>query len=281
MFYEGTEKRLFINVNSINLLEFDDDFWQKLVAEAGADILSCINTPQITAYLLSESSLLIWKDKLLLITCGNTQLINAALFFQRHINHKHISQLIFHRHNALKPHLQATSFEQDTMRLKKCFNAPKQALKSDSQGNAFIYQNSEALLTPLQPMLQRIDMFHELQGAMITKLQSQPIAKQAILETLQINRFFPSLCIDHHSFEPKGYSLNALVGQDYLTIHLTPEKLSTYLSIESSLAGSQYDAFIAHIDTLFSPRRHTTMNAAFHYQQKTKGPIRKQYQPAH
>jgi len=281
MFYEGTEKRLFINVNSINLLEIEQVFWQQLVAETGAAILSCLTTSHVTAYLLSESSLLIWKDKLLLITCGNTQLINAACFFQRHIAKEHISRLIFHRHNALKPHLQATSFEQDLLQLKKHFNGQKHALWRDSSGHAFIYSRSMRFPDLSQEMPQRIDMFHGLQGEWITRLQSQHIAKSRLLETLQLTRFFGNLHIDHHSFNPKGYSLNAVTGQDYLTLHLTPETLSTYLSVETSLIGPEFEAFITHLHLLFSPQKHTTLDAHLYSHLKVNAPEEKSYQHDH
>ena len=49
MFYEGTEKRLLICTKSLNLFDFDDHFWQKLVAESGAEILSHIHNAQLKA----------------------------------------------------------------------------------------------------------------------------------------------------------------------------------------------------------------------------------------
>lgn len=61
MFYEGTEKRLLISVKQLDLLAFPNSFWQQLVAQAGAQILSYIETPQLRAYLLSESICLFGK----------------------------------------------------------------------------------------------------------------------------------------------------------------------------------------------------------------------------
>ena len=46
MFYEGSEKRLEITC-TLNLLDFEDRFWQEMVKQAGALILSDINNGQL------------------------------------------------------------------------------------------------------------------------------------------------------------------------------------------------------------------------------------------
>ncbi|WP_413700374.1 hypothetical protein ACLKMH_00155 [Psychromonas sp. KJ10-10] len=84
MFYEGSEKRLEIT-SSLNLLEFEYDFWSTMVEQAGAYIISNIENNEVKAFLLSESSLFVWKHRLLLITCGETNLVHASLYFQREV----------------------------------------------------------------------------------------------------------------------------------------------------------------------------------------------------
>lgn len=255
MFYEGTEKRLFICVKAFNLLTFPDCFWKQLVARSGADILSSISTPSVKAYLLSESSLFVWEDKLLLITCGNTQLVKAALFIQQHISKQHITTLIFQRHQALKPHLQSTSFQQDTLLLEKQFHGQKRHWGGDYQGDLFIFGE-----TPQDSMpTQCIYMFHGLNGTFSQQLQDGHINKQMILETLKLTHYFDDLLIDHFSFNPRGYSLNAVRGKDYLAIHITPEQLSTYLSIESSFKQTLCVDFIQHLQQLLQPKKFKQM----------------------
>ncbi|MDE2292793.1 MAG: hypothetical protein KGL53_11985, partial [Elusimicrobia bacterium] len=48
---------------------------------------------------------------------------------------------------------------------------------------------------------------------------------RAILEGFQI---------DDHVFEPFGYSLNALRGPEYFTIHVTPQAVGSYVSFETN-----------------------------------------------
>jgi len=256
MFYEGTEKRLLICTDTLNLLSFEESFWQQLVEQSGADILSTINNQHLKAYLLSESSLFIWKDKLLLITCGNTQLVKAALFIQQQFTKSQISTLIFQRHQALKPDLQSSSFQQDTLLLEKQFNGQTRHWRDDYQGDLFVFGEiaSQRITT------QSIYMMHGLRGTLADSLQRETLNKDVILAKLKLTTFFDALTIDHFSFDPKGYSLNAICGEDYLAIHLTPEKLSTYLSIETSFTAIQCTHFIAHLQQTFSPKQMKEMH---------------------
>ena len=256
MFYEGTEKRLLICTQKLNLLSFSDDFWQQLVAQSEADILSKTSNSHLKAYLLSESSLFVWHDKLLLITCGKTKLVNAALFIQQQLTKQKIQTLIFQRHQALKPHLQSSSFEQDALCLSKHFKGQKKHWRDDYQGDLFVFGQIAADLISTQT----IYMLRGLQGELAEQLQQGALDKEFILERLKLRTFFNNLSIDHFSFEPKGYSLNAICENDYLTIHLTPEKLSTYLSIETSFTEQQCTLFLDHLEQLFSPKKTKKMH---------------------
>jgi S-adenosylmethionine decarboxylase len=255
MFYEGTEKRLLICTKDLNLLTINDHFWEQLVAQSGAEILSSIKNLTVSAYLLSESSLFIWQNKLLLITCGNTKLVNAALFIQQQFTKAQISTLLFQRHQPLKPQLQSSSFEHDSLLLETQFNGQKQHWRDDYQGDLFIFGE----ITTNNITTENIYMMHGLKGKLAEQLQ-QSLNKTYILEQLQLTQYFTDLSIDHFSFNPKGYSLNAITDKDYLTIHLTPEKMSTYLSIETSFSDARCRDLITHLQQLFLPDHYKRMH---------------------
>ena len=263
MFYEGTEKRLLICTKTLNLFHFEDTFWQELVAHSGAEILSRISNSTLKAYLLSESSLFIWRDKLLLITCGNTQLVKAALFIQQRFTKQQINTLIFQRHQSLKPQLQNSTFQQDCLLLDETFNGQQQHWRDDYQGDLFAFGK----ITSNTITTQSIYMLHGLRGELADKLQKQTLSKEFILEKLKLKTFFNDLLIDHFSFNPKGYSLNAICGENYLAIHLTPEKWSTYLSIETSFSVIQCSEFISYIKKIFLPEKTKKM----HFKPTTQG----------
>jgi len=257
MFYEGTEKRLEITLKQDDLLQFPEKFWSAMVEQAGAFILSKIENEHIRAYLLSESSLFIWQNKLLLITCGNTHLVNAAQFFQKKVGKENIQSLLFHRHQPVQPELQKSNFAQDTRLLNSHLQGVTQHWQGKYQGDLFFFGGSATA----EAYSKQILMLHGLSGAFAKTLQTGEASTQQIEETLAVSEFFPNLLflIEQFACQTKGYSLNAIDGDNYLTIHITPEKLSTYLSLESSFSIQVMQPFISHLLALFQPLQSNLM----------------------
>lgn len=255
MFYEGTEKRLEITVAEHDLLLLPESFWQRMVSQAGACILSKIENSHLSAYLLSESSLFVWKNSLLMITCGNTHLVKAAQFFQKEMTKDNIQSLLFHRHQPLQPESQISNFKQDSIQLNAQLQGVTQHWQGKYQGDLFLFGNISSDYSHKQ-----ILMLHGLTGSFAKKLQQGTACTGQIELKLALEKFFPQLIIDQFTFTPKGYSLNAITGRDYLTIHITPEKLSAYLSLESSFNEDNLAPFMKHLVCLFSPLQGNSMS---------------------
>jgi S-adenosylmethionine decarboxylase len=249
MFYEGSEKRLEIT-STLNLLDFEHGFWQEMVKQAGAYIISHIKNDQLKAFILSESSLFIWKNKLLLITCGETHLLQAALYFQRHVARDQIKSLLFQRHQANKPAQQKSSFEQDRLQLHQHLNGNSLHWHEDYQGDLFIFGNNKNAFST-----KNIVMFHDLSGPFFDELQDGKITSTQVTRRLQLSDYFNDFLIADHRFEPKGYSVNAISESDYLTLHITPELQSSYLSFESNLDTDIILLFITKISAILNPQR--------------------------
>lgn len=253
MFYEGSEKRLEITC-TLNLFELNHHFWAEMVEQAGAYIISEIKNEEVKAFLLSESSLFIWKHRLLLITCGETYLLQAALFFQKKVHRHEITSLLFQRHQALNPERQKTSFQQDSLQLQQHLTGVSQHWNANYCGDIFLFGNNQ------QPVsTKNIFMLHGLTSPFFDELQSGKVATVRVAEKLQLTKYFHRFTIDQYSFEPKGYSLNAISDEHYFTLHITPEKLSSYLSFESNLDDHDILRFHHHLITLFKPSRNALM----------------------
>ena len=74
-----------------------------------------------------------------------------------------------------------------------------------------------------------------------------------------IDQLVPGAVIDAHLFEPCGYSCNALIGEAYFTIHITPEDHCSFVSFETNLACSapEYQALVHRVLDTFRPGRFT------------------------
>jgi len=254
MFYEGSEKRLEIT-STLNLLKFTDDFWEEMVKKAGAYIISSIENNHLKAFLLSESSLFVWKDRALLITCGETHLLQAALYFQNKVPRNKITSLLFQRHQASYPERQKSSFQQDELLLQAQLKGSCQHWSDNYCGDLFLFGNNQ------QPFATKnILMMHGLVGSFFEALQQGEVSKEEIASQLQLDKHFSDFTLDQHCFDPQGYSLNAIAGQYYLTLHITPEAFSSYLSVESNLPVNEVVNFHNHLITLFTAQRNYLMS---------------------
>ena len=249
MFYEGSEKRLEITT-TLNLLEFNNSFWQEMVKQASAFILSDINNEQLKAFLLSESSLFVWKHRLLLITCGETHLLQAALFFQKAVQRTEITSLLFQRHQAYYPERQKSSFQQDSLQLQNVLKGDSHHWTEGYCGDIFLFGNNQQ-----NSSSKNIIMLHGLASDFFEELKTRKVEASIVASQLQLKRYFKGFIIDQYSFEPKGYSLNAIDGERYFTLHITPEKCTSYVSFESNLLADEVNDFQQHLLALFQPQR--------------------------
>jgi S-adenosylmethionine decarboxylase len=191
-----------------------------------------------------------------LITCGNTHLVKAAQFFQKAMPKEKIQSLLFHRHQPVQPELQKSNFIQDSILLNTHLQGVTQHWRGAYQGDLFLFGKTVHGKTDNKQLL----MLHGLSGSFASILQKGTASTKQIDSTLALSDFFPQLLIDQYTFTPKGYSLNAITENNYLTIHITPEKLSTYLSMESSFDKQLLQPFMAHLIRLFTPSQSHIMS---------------------
>ena len=78
--FEPAEKKFLFQTHptSGDLRELPTSFWSTIVNACGGEILSTLKTTSCRAHVLSASSLFIWRNKALLITCGETKLMRGV-----------------------------------------------------------------------------------------------------------------------------------------------------------------------------------------------------------
>jgi len=60
-----------------SLLLLSDQFWDEVVEHAGARVLLRHATPYFRSYVLSLSTLIVWADRCVLLTCSEAGVIEA------------------------------------------------------------------------------------------------------------------------------------------------------------------------------------------------------------
>ncbi|MCL1050612.1 S-adenosylmethionine decarboxylase proenzyme [Shewanella abyssi] len=238
MFFEGSEKKIELRVKrgSRSLRSYGRAFWDRGLAFAGADILSVMSNDDCDAYILSESSLFVWENKLLLITCGNTNLVEAGLFLIDEMGVDDISSFNYQRKSEFLSHLQSTHFEDDAKQLQSRLNGSAYRVGHLDGHHHYLFcsETSEKLCSSTSLL-----MYH-IKGDVADYLRQANQTKSMILSKLNLHRLLPDFIFDDHLFDPCGYSVNGLNGEQFLTIHITPQAQSAYVSIETNLNFQQY-----------------------------------------
>lgn len=237
MFFEGSEKKaeIIIDATQISLIaDLEENFWQALVQCCNAKILSTIENKDCKAFLLSESSLFVWHDRLLIITCGNTRLVHSVEYFIQQVGMSKIKQITYQRKNEYFAHAQLSSFGDDIALLGQYVKGQSFRFgELDGHHNYIFNQDTHF-------KLHQEDKSYELIAYQICqkasdKLTTLGLAANEIREFLQLDRLLAGYILDDFVFEPFGYSINAIKGMHYLTIHITPQASSSYVSIQANI----------------------------------------------
>jgi len=258
--FEGSEKKLeiIIDAKKVDLRRLGVSFWQRMVETSGAKILSTISSPFCQAYLLSESSLFVWRDRCTMITCGQTKLIDAALFFLQQCPHS-IAALFYQRKNELFPNMQHSTFQDDVERLNTILDGTTYRLGEQFFNNIFYYESSdiiENISYAENDSTIELLMYDLGKEATSTFINQTPKNIRGLLSKTGLWDKFDT---DEFLFEPFGYSINGVRNHLYFTIHVTPQQECSYTSFETNLPPSEAQPIVHELIRALKPKSFDTV----------------------
>ncbi|KAH0789909.1 S-adenosylmethionine decarboxylase proenzyme [Histomonas meleagridis] len=241
--FEGPEKNfqvIFGHQDSASLRSVSQSRWQLMLDHAKCKILSSIKNHYCTAYILSESSLFVYDDRVILKTCGQTPLllsVDDILSIGSDYGLKPAA-VLYWRKNFTNPQLQLSihrSFSTEVEFLEAHFGVHGNTAQVGSLENDhwyFFYAEllDKKLFKPVFPTFE-IKM-HEVHTEVTKQFFWNNSKNPEIIE--KIHSIIPGSLIDEFFFDPCGYSMNGLIGVDYQTIHITPEDFCSYVSFETT-----------------------------------------------
>lgn len=253
MYFEGCEKKAELTVSGAKLRARGHDFWKALVETAGAKVLSITSNDKCDAYLLSESSLFVWDDRFTMITCGRTTLVKAIHYFLDHVPVQDVSSLLYERKNEYYPREQLTDFYEDVRMLRE--KVPGKALRfGQADEHHLMLFHMEKEFRPLARDCTLEILMYNLQGPAKEIFNTNQTIER-VRELSKVDQIFPGFQVDDFLFEPCGYSLNAIRDEDYYTIHVTPEEVSSYVSFETNMRlGNRLPSSIRNVLEVFQPQ---------------------------
>ena len=257
--FEGPEKKLEIILKKPDpsIRTNEDGRWTGVVKACGAEIVSRKSTKEIDAYLLSESSLFLWDDRVLMITCGKTSLVKAVPGIIDIVSRDNVGLFFYERKNLMYPHLQTSDFETDVQDLSAYFPGKSYRLGPANHDHVHIFYFS----APEMEVEEEEDitlevLMHDMHPAVLSDFVPKDEDTVEDLESRTgIDRLYPEMESDSFQFRPYGYSLNKILGEEYMTIHVTPEPSGSYASFETNFHEDDYTETIRRVTGIFRPSR--------------------------
>ena len=293
-YFEGPEKKLEVVFSAppdaAGFRIFAPAVWSDVLAEAHCSILHTVGNESFDSYLLSESSLFVYPHKLILKTCGTTTLLLTLPKIQKLakqlrccLSHVHYSHFRFGQPQLQPyPHSSFTE-EQDTLAtlLRGDLAAPPTARAlggpaDDDTAARWYALCAEGL--PAAPLAELsapagvepepdvielameglpLGVCHAFFGESHAPLAGRELARRMTYVSGVGELMRDGTHIDDWAFSPCGYSMNALRGPYYYTIHVTPEPGFSFASFETNDPEYATDEAVHAVLQVFEPSRCT------------------------
>lgn len=279
-FFEGPEKTLFIEFKptklSGSLRAKPQEVWSEVLRESGVTIVSklCPVEPkdkgrsrECTAYLLSESSLFVYDNRVILKTCGRTSPLRALPALMDLAKTKDAEKAVmqvaysrptlFRAKEQMAPH---QTFDQEIDYLQTFFPSGEGYALGGKKRGVDVFLANYAPASHFSTWVQA--------EVYVTQLGEHAM-KTFAKGTTAIPQFWANVCpskgkndqpaVDEFYFEPYGYSANVLQRAFYYTTHATPQPSCSYFSAATNapLTGDELAGFVreaanigrgAHVD---------------------------------
>eukprot|EP01061_Rhynchopus_euleeides_P030373 TRINITY_DN50483_c0_g1_i1.p1 TRINITY_DN50483_c0_g1~~TRINITY_DN50483_c0_g1_i1.p1 ORF type:complete len:349 (+),score=145.65 TRINITY_DN50483_c0_g1_i1:180-1226(+) len=282
--FEGPEKKFEIDFRrrvgtDDGLFSVSDETWQRLLDKAHCTIIGKEQSAECKMYVLSESSLFVYKRRLIIKTCGITTLMEfippllSLVSTERNDWNADVPEPLgleveyasFSRKNFVWPERQPhchSSFQEEIVRLEKMFPGGSGYILgplNKEHWNFFVADYTTDEDKTQNPPDQTLEVIMSgLSIECMSHFFNEDGSKTAegVTESSGISKIIPGSLIDAKLFEPCGYSMNGLTSDNhYWTIHITPEDHCSFVSFETNLPQKDYAALIERVIATFGPTK--------------------------
>jgi len=266
-FFEGTEKLLEVWFDCSNECETADlriierCDWEHLLEHVHCSIVSEKSNSTMVAYVLSESSMFISKNRFILKTCGRTTLLSAVKPLLNLVYEKcgfdMILDVFYSHKNYIKPFLQHEThrhFDDEVALLDTYFDdGAAYALGRINSDCWYLYTTDMIGVSQPDQTLELL-MLEVNADVMDMFTQSYGLTAAELTKKSGIADLIPGTVIDDFLFDPCGYSMNGILPNAcYFTIHITPETEFSYVSFETNVPQDTYEGLIGAVLSIFKP----------------------------
>jgi len=255
--FEGAEKKLEIILDAPvpGLRARHARSWPRVAEAAGAAVLSHMATDRVDAFLLSESSLFVWDNRILMMTCGRTTPAHALPAILDVVGLHRVGLVFYERKNLLFPEDQPLDFSVEVAGIERYFSGCRRRLGPAGQDHVHVFCAGPGLTVPGEDMTFQLFMHDLPEWSMDAFAQSPSHTRQRDAVMDAIATLLPRMRTDRHFFSPCGFSLNAIASADYFTIHVTPQPVGSYASVETNRRDLDYALVVNTLVGALQPGR--------------------------
>lgn len=267
--FEGPEKKLEMEFavpehDPLGMRAISQAQWQTVLNAACCTILSRMSNDHCDSFVLSESSLFVFRHKIMLKTCGTTTLLHCVPLVLEHAARLHldIKYCLFSRKSLNFPMAQKHPHQchtDETAFLDKFFDGNAYILGPLKGDYWFVYQYDAFPEVPAAvPEVNLEIMMHDLSPAKMSQFfKKAGLDAKTVSQQSGIVDLLPGSMVDEFLFDPCGYSMNGLIDEAFWTIHITPEDHCSYVSFETNVQLPKYVDLINRVFHVFEPGRCT------------------------
>jgi S-adenosylmethionine decarboxylase len=248
------EERLdfFFADSKSNLLNYDLSFWEKLLTPAKIKIVSEKRSKDIAAFILSESSLFVLQNRVLVITCGASDVLALTRSMLQNFEHSNFNFLTYQRRGLVPP---ADKVFENTQ--KNISEIVKSRFESVTRFEALsLFHKKDKLAFENVPISIQILIFDPDQNRLKSFLQSSSAQRIKAIFANDQGGHLQDFAVDSHDFEPIGYSINAIKALGFYCFHFSPDGPSPYISFElNTFEKVNLELIIHHVLEFFLSKK--------------------------
>ncbi|KAJ8604246.1 hypothetical protein CTAYLR_009223 [Chrysophaeum taylorii] len=238
-----------------------------ILAEARCEILSKISNEYLDAYVLSESSLFVYKYKWVIKTCGRTTLLRSLRKLLEYTGtlDMRVEWVGYSRKNFVFPDDQTsphTSFHEELSYLKAHPICGSGYVLGPMTGDHWFVFISDQCERPSELETERT--VNVMMFDLADEVREQFYLKPGEIDDQETGNIMTQRSglgdlvgakVDARAFAPCGYSMNSLVYGSYTTVHVTPEPSCSYASFETNTPLKSYTSLLKNVLSVFKPKR--------------------------
>jgi len=267
--FEGPEKRLEIDFRPSavstpdGFRSFSQESWQELLNYAKCTIINTTSNEFFTSFVLSESSLFVFSNRIMIKTCGTTTLLHCIREILKYASAVGLTlELVrYSRKGFLFPEQQQfphNNWQDEVEYLNEIFQrGVSHVLGSKTKEQYYLYMAdfSDNFSEPPIPkeMCTLEIMMHNLHPEAAKEFFRKEGMEDRDKHPGMRKILNPQVDTDEFNFSPCGYSMNGLESESYHTVHVTPEFHCSYASYETNLPQTSYGKIISQVFHVFRP----------------------------